>query len=339
MAASETIDILFCANPGYYQHVAVAAVSLSDSNPGNRFNLHFITCDSDPEAERKLRKTIASRSNLDLFIYYSDHSYLGEFFIDGFISKECYLRLIAPEILPGGLGKVLYLDSDMVVVDDVRPLWDTDLAGHLVAAAPDYPRLEKFMSPEYRDALGIPMQATYVNSGMLLMDLDTWRKDGMTAQFVSFVQAKGSKLAFYDQDAINAVLAGRILIVDPRWNLQARMYYTGQRHRPFEFAETVSARATPAIIHYTGSEKPWLFRSRVPKKGVYMRALRKTAWSGATPGLTSPLHRLEFAADDMMSRLFNLDYLQLLYKMRRSVSLIGEKVLKNPGMSKSREQG
>lgn len=339
MAASETIDILFCANPGYYQHVAVAAVSLSESNPRNRFNLHFITCDSDPEVERKLRETIASRSNLELFLYYSDHSYLAEFFIDGFISKECYLRLIAPEILPDRLNKVLYLDSDMVVVDDVRPLWETNLAGNLVAAAPDYPRLEKFMSPGHREALGIPMQATYVNSGMLLMDLARWRKEGMTAKFVSFVHAKGSLLAFHDQDAINAVLAGRILVVDPRWNLQARMYYTGRRHRPFEFAETVAARRSPAVIHYTGSEKPWLFRSRTPKKGIYMRALRKTAWRGATPGLTSPLHRLEFAADDMMSRLFNLDYLQLLYKLRRAVSLVGEKVLKNPGMSKSRGQG
>lgn len=320
---SDPIDILFCANPGYFQHLAVTAVSLSESNRESRLKLHILTCDRDMEREVRLRETLERLSNVTYEIHVADDGAIGAFFVDGFITKEAYLRLIAPDLLPAEVRRLIYLDCDLLVLDDIRPLWTLDLV-QVIAAAPDYPRLEAFMSPVRRDILGIPKDATYVNSGVLVMDIDRWRSEGLTRRFVDYVQRMGSHLAFYDQDAINAVLAGRIQLLDPRWNLQARMYRVGRRSFPEDFDATKEARKQPAIIHFTGSEKPWLFRSRVAKKGLYFKYLGKTAWRNRAAPVTRPLDRAEHAFGVFLATRFDLDYVQAVYKVRRATRRMTE---------------
>ncbi|RAH98334.1 glycosyltransferase family 8 protein [Acuticoccus sediminis] len=330
MADTEPIDVLFCANPGYYQHLAVAAVSLVEHNRGRPLRLHVITCDEDPVRRDMLERTLAAWPGIGLHVYLADGSVIGDFFVDGFISKECYLRLIASEILPQHVRRVVYLDCDLVVMDDISPLWTADLGANLLAAAPDYPRLPEFMSDEHRDGLGIPRDAVYVNSGVLVIDIDRWRAEGMAWTFIDFVRRMGSKLPFFDQDAINAVLAGRITLLDPRWNLQSRMYYTGRKALPDDYAATREARRDPGIIHFTGSEKPWLFRSRTAKKGVYFKHLEKTAWRGQGPACRTSVQALEHHAGAVLARHFDLDYLQLLFKARRILERSGAVVTGSP---------
>lgn len=310
------IQVLFCANPGYFQHMAVAGVSLAEAMPGASLHLHLMTCDQDPAGEARLRETFARYPNVRLTLHHAKEFRLDGFFVDKFMTKECYLRLLAPEVLPPEVERFIYLDCDLVVADDLRPLWDLDLRGRLVAAAPDYPRLAPVISPERRALLGIPLEATYVNSGVLVVDAARWRREGMTARIFDYVGRMGDALTFYDQDAVNAVLAKEILPLDCRWNLQARMYRSGRRAFPLEFAATREARRNPAIIHYTGSEKPWLFRSRTPCKGNYLRHLDRTPWRGTLPRLASPFERLELRLDRALSRI-GVDYLQVLHDLGR----------------------
>ena len=251
---------------------------------------------------------------------------IGAFFVDGFVSKECYLRLFAAEILPERIDRLIYLDSDIVVVDDLRPLWRLELGDNLVAAAPDYPLLPAVVSADRRQLLGMPVEHEYVNSGVLVMDLSRWRRDRATERLCRYIARQGARLTFYDQDAINAVLHDRIQLLDCRWNLQARMYASGRAVFPREFDATVEARRRPAIIHYTGSEKPWKFRSRIPRKGDYVRYRRRTAWRSVPPTENlSRLQRLEFAMDRALS-LIGIDYLQVLWILRRTPAKLGKTV-------------
>ncbi len=335
MADTDAIDVLLCANLGYFQHLAVVAASLAESNSQTRINLHVISCDRDAVRERMLEETLARWPNIELRLYFADDSMIRDFFVDGFLSKECYLRLIAPEILPSHIKRLVYLDCDLVVVDDIRPLWELDLAENLVAAAPDFPRLPEFMSPEHRECVGIPQDATYVNSGVLVIDVEKWRSEGLAKKFADYVELKGSKLRFHDQDAINAVLSGRIHLLDPRWNLQARMYYVGKRAMPYDCAATQEARRSPAIIHYTGSEKPWLFRSRIARKREYFRNLAKTAWRDSSP-VTGTFQKAEHSADVFLAEQFNVDYLQVLFKLRRLVEKPIAAILRSLGGTTAR---
>lgn len=316
------LRILFCANSSYFQHVAVAAVSLADSNRHSSVDFHLLTCDRDAAAEQSLRASLADYGGLALTMHHVTDRRLDQFFIDKHVSKEAYLRILAPEVLAADIDRIIYLDCDVVVVDDLGPLWNTELGDKALAAAPDYPRLPSVLAPARRRALGIPQDWTYVNSGVLLLDLERWRRGGLTQRLFDYIGHHGAALEFWDQDAINAVLHDAILVTDCRWNLQARMYRSGRRSFPMEFVATREARRRPAIIHYTGAEKPWRFRSRTARKKDYFRYLDKTAWRGALPALATPLQRLEYRADRLLSRA-GIDYLQVLYEIGRAPAKLG----------------
>ena len=226
------------------------------------------------------------------------------------------MRLFAAEVLPRNIKRVIYLDCDIVVLDNIRGLWNADLDGKPLGAVPDYPRVPRLSAPERLASLGMPMGAIYVNSGVLVIDLERWRQGRLSERLLKFVTKKGAALYAHDQDAINVVLASEIRLLDCRWNLQARMYHTGRAFAPIEFEATREARRHPAVLHYTGSEKPWLFRSRIARKGDYIRYQRLTAWSSVEPTGLSALQRIEFRLDRVLSRL-GVNYLQVLFKLGR----------------------
>ncbi|HWF01439.1 MAG TPA: glycosyltransferase [Caulobacteraceae bacterium] len=101
----------------------------------------------------------------------------------------------------------------------------------------------------------------------------------LTGRLCAYVEAAGERLLFHDQDALNAVLAGQILPLDYRWNLQAKMLRRRARRTLPERAAVARAARAPAILHYTSARKPWLFVMPTPAKAFYWRYLRQTPWA------------------------------------------------------------
>lgn len=315
-----TRHVLFCATPAYLQHVAVAAVSLASNGGAGRWDIHLVTCEPDAAAEAALRDSLAPFAALTLHLHRVPRARIESLFVDKYLAPECYLRLVAPDLLPPTIERILYLDCDIVVLDDLRPLLAGDLAGRVVGAAPDYPIVPHVVERHRLEALGIPADGVYVNSGVLLIDLAAWRREGLTARLLRYIADRGAALEFHDQDAINAVLHDRIQVLDPRWNLQARMFRSGRRAHPLEFEATRLARRRPAILHYVGAEKPWKFRTRTARKGDYVRYLARTEWRGARPPLATPLERAEWRMDRALARA-GIDYLQVLWRLGRLPAL------------------
>ncbi|SHE59444.1 Lipopolysaccharide biosynthesis protein, LPS:glycosyltransferase [Loktanella atrilutea] len=314
--AAEPMAILFCAEPKYFEPLAVAATSVVANAPGAAIDFHVLTCDHDDAAERALARCLAHGPRVSLTVHHVDPGLVNGFFVDRYLKKECYLRLLAAQVLPDAVKKVIYLDCDVVAVADLRSLWSDGLNGRLLAAAPDFPLIPQVRSRERLAALGIPAAFTYVNSGVLVMDLDRWRREAVAERLAAFIDRMGSRLDLHDQDAINAVLWDDINLLDYRWNVQARIYRCSRRSDPAEFRATRDARRAPAIIHYTGSEKPWLFRSRIPCKRAFRRYQAMTPWPDAGPRLASGWQRAEYRCDRALSSI-GIDYLQVLYYARR----------------------
>jgi lipopolysaccharide biosynthesis glycosyltransferase len=324
------LRIVFCANPSYFQHVAVAAVSLAANNPRSRLEIHLISGGHDVAEEERLFSSLGGWPGVSCTIHRFDCDKIGKFFVSRHISKEAYLRIFAPDVLPPEIDRVLYLDADLVVLDDLRELWHTKLDGTLLAAAPD------LFGQERRHALGIPDTRPYVNSGMLLLSLDGWRREGVTARLVRHIEEAGPSLELHDQDAINAVLHDAIRIVDRRWNVQTPMFRAVRRCFPEDFEAIREACRRPAIVHFSGPQKPWLFRASTPRKRDYFRYLEKTSWRGARPVLAG-LQRAEYRMDRVLCTM-GVDYLQLAYKAGRGPAKLCEFLLPRLGGVSARLQ-
>src|SRR4051794_27496919 len=94
------MKILFCGNRGYFPHIAASAVSLAENNRASSLDVHILTCDRDALGEELLRSSLARYENVRFIVHIVDDVHIKTFFVDGFMTKECYLRFIAPELLP-----------------------------------------------------------------------------------------------------------------------------------------------------------------------------------------------------------------------------------------------
>jgi FkbM family methyltransferase len=185
----------------------------------------------------------------------------------------CWYRILLPELLPD-TERILYLDADMLVLDDVASLWRTALDGRLFAAVvnPLYP----FMPDRVR-MLGLARPQEYLNSGVLLMDLARMRDARLVDQLRAYA-GRHPNNSWPEQDALSVVCRGAWQAVPPRWNAQNTLFDLPLRQLPFPAPEVAEARARPAIVHFIGPQKPWHYLCRHPLRRRYAEFRRGTPW-------------------------------------------------------------
>ncbi|MFD2251780.1 lipopolysaccharide biosynthesis glycosyltransferase [Pseudochelatococcus lubricantis] len=170
------------------------------------------------------------------------------------LTDAAYRRLLLPFVLPAHYERILYLDSDTLVV---RPglgrVFDLDLGGCPFAAALDMIFLKDFEDGPltaafraYRAGLGFAPDTPYFNSGVLLIDRARWREEMLTERAVAFARAHPELCRFQDQSALNAVARGRWAPLSPRFNFMG----------DFLLLDLMRDIA-PVVLHFVNDPKPW----------------------------------------------------------------------------------
>ncbi len=174
-------------------------------------------------------------------------------------SSAAYLRIMIPEFLPEDRRRALYLDSDILVTTDLAPLWDIDLGDFPLWAVQDYSLgdFERHIRTPFPE-LEAPEDGVYFNSGMLLFNLPVWRAERVSERTFKFLHQHSHRLSFPDQDALNAMLAGRWGRLDPRWNIQmSNLVVVPALEAPtLGPADPAAIRSLSGICHFT-VHKPW----------------------------------------------------------------------------------
>lgn len=182
--------------------------------------------------------------------------------ISAHISIETYYRIILPNILSKNLNKVLYLDSDIIVNKNLADLWLVDIKSYALGAVFDHKVQTR------KEELNIPNNFVYFNAGVLLINLDYWRKHNLSENLLKFIRNYPDKLLYHDQDAINALLYDQVYLLNDKWNVQTASFESK------EIDEKVLKN--PAIIHFTGASKPWHISNNNPYKSKYYQYLKLT---------------------------------------------------------------
>jgi lipopolysaccharide biosynthesis glycosyltransferase len=180
-----------------------------------------------------------------------------------------YYRIFSPYAIPSTARRLLYLDVDMIVLDDISKLWNTDIGDALFGAVQDW-QLTVSCSwggiPNYRE-LGIPADTKYFNSGLLLINTQQWREKNITKKVIDFMHENIKYVNYADQYGLNGALYDQWHLLDPNWNWFAQ----------FE-------NEAPYIIHFL-DVKPIFksYRSRLEFKDEFFKYLRLTAWKDYKP--------------------------------------------------------
>jgi lipopolysaccharide biosynthesis glycosyltransferase len=175
-----------------------------------------------------------------------------------------FYRLLAAEVLPDR-QKCICLDVDIIVRHDLGKLYGIDLGDCYVGGARDV--AFEILDKNYALAIAPKKSDGWINAGVLLMNLDAIRRDGMTEKWVAMSEhGMDGKRPFRlaDQDVINISCSGKIKFIGPKFNMLASTFpictASADNRRCYEEAfgsKPLSiAMEDPYIIHFAG-KKPW----------------------------------------------------------------------------------
>ena len=198
------------------------------------------------------------------------------------ISIASYARLFLASIIPETYERILYLDCDTIVRASLKSFWNTELEGYMVAGVRD--TVDSF----FLKRIGLSLNDHYVNAGVLLVNLDGWRKNHLEGQFIDFIKKFDGNVPHHDQGTINGVCIQKKLLVSPRFNVTSNLYtFSAKTIKRLYFMDSYysqkeldEAKKNPAIIHFTSTllARPWEKNSKHPMKEEYLKIAKISPW-------------------------------------------------------------
>lgn len=247
----KTINILVTLDANYIPYLNVMLASLVHSNPDCYFDVYLLHSSLNEQDTRSTVRILGEGGKL--ILVNANEVRLDGAPITSRYPKEIYYRIFAAKYLPGHIDRVLYLDPDLIVNGSIRQLYDLPMDEYYFAAAS---HTGPFLRKMNELRLDMEDESPYINSGVMLMNLELLRKEQNYEDVFRFIEKRKNFLILPDQDIISSLYGSKIYALDTfRYNMTERLY---KLHAPFEKDLDMEwVRRHCVIIHYCGRNKPW----------------------------------------------------------------------------------
>lgn len=259
----EVIPIFFAVDDGYIPFLAVALQSLIENSSKNYYySIKILYTNIEEENKQKISKYKKENVNIEFVdLNYYIKKVKDKLYTRDYYTKTTYFRLFIPNLYPQ-YDKAIYLDSDIVVLGDIAELYNVNMGNNLIAAAPDDVIQTTKVFQEYVEkVVGVADYRNYFNAGILLMNLDEFRKFNFQEKFLYLLETIKFTVA-QDQDYLNRLCKGKVKIIDKAWD---RM----------PIAIDDMKEEDIKVIHYNLAYKPWHFEN-VLYKDYFWKYAQKT---------------------------------------------------------------
>lgn len=243
--AENHIPVFFSTDDNYVPYLDVAIRSLIE-NASKEFEYRIVVLNTglDPENVEKVKKNECSGFTID-FVDISEYveEIKARFKNVYHFSVATYYRLFIASLFPQ-YKKIVYLDCDLVVLGDISELYHMDMDDNILAAVVD-----GYVSgtPEFREyaefSIGVDPDR-YINAGVLVINLEEFRKDKIQEKFIRLIKEYDFDLLDPDQAYLNYLCQGKISPLQRSWNTEAI---------------NSSVQAKKNIVHYALYKKPWQY--------------------------------------------------------------------------------
>jgi lipopolysaccharide biosynthesis glycosyltransferase len=251
------INVAFCADESYLQHLCVSLQSLLLHNTGNSLDVYVVSA-SIADNIAKWLNDLEHQFDVKIILVAVNESSLLNLPTLLHFSRAMYYRLMLADLLQ--VERIIYLDSDTLIESDLLPLWEMDLGECGCAGVSEN-------SQWHTERLQLS-DNLYINSGVLVLDLQYWRNNNIKLKCMEWVQINSKALLFPDQDAINFILAGSKIELAKKWNLN-----------PLTLDSIDDLANFPdRILHFSGSIKPWHLFYDFDLQQCYIKYLKTTPW-------------------------------------------------------------
>ena len=248
------MNILVAINKSYTSQMVTLLKSIEKTNKNKEINVYVLNREIEAlEEENILKKFI--NNNIKINFIKIDNKEIEKFPVyEKRYPVEIYFRLFATKYLPKDINRILYLDVDTIVINSLDKLYNMDFENNLFIGST---HINKNLHNFNINRFGVDKNYFYVNTGVLMMNLEELRKIPVEKEVISFIKKYKTKLMLPDQDIIFALYGNRIKEVD------SLIYNLGDRDiRKYNLLNKEQidldwVKKHSVIIHYYGRNKPW----------------------------------------------------------------------------------
>ena len=267
MARKKVVHLFFTVDDNYIPFLSTTMASIVD-HASNKYVYRIVVIHDglSLQSKRTIRKY---QNNKNIFVSFFNvalkvQALSVKLDVRDYYTITTYYRLFLPDLFPT-ISRGLYLDSDIVVLDDIAKLYFTDIGDNLVGAIPDssvqeYEEFQNYVTKiidmDYRE---------YFNAGILLMNFKKLREFNLERRAFKLLERVTFKVA-QDQDVLNYLCKGKTHLIEKKWNVMP----LGERMEK------------PSLVHYNLMFKPWNLKNIMYEeyfwKYAVMAGVRDQIW-------------------------------------------------------------
>lgn len=242
--ATEPLAVVTACDDAFVPGLAALLNSLERHEPDR--TIHLLDCGITASHRERLRSRFARLEVVPLEVP-------PELVLPSVGSLATYARLFIGDLF-GSLGRALYLDADTILLSTLAELESWRIGPPNVVAAclePYTPNFRSDNGPPDFARLNFSGAEPYFNAGVLLIDIAAWNAAEVKERSLAYLRRSDIRIALFDQEALNVVLAGCWDRLEPEWNVSR--YWLRAERRKSRPQILHQAR----IVHFLSAEKPW----------------------------------------------------------------------------------
>lgn len=245
------IPIFFSSDDNYIPFLAVAIRSIIDNSSDEYdYKINILNTGLKTENEIKIKKLETSNFKIDFININKKIEGIANDLslrLRDYYSNSIYLRIFIPSLFQN-YDKVLYLDADIVVIDDIAKLYFEDIGDNLLGAiTDDVINTNETFTKYSASVLGLN-KGEYFNSGILVMNLEGLRKNKIEEKFVHLLGKYNFDTIAPDQDYLNYLCKGKVKFIHKGWD-KMPIYDASFEGEPLH------------LVHYNMFQKPWHYEN------------------------------------------------------------------------------
>ncbi|MBE6720533.1 MAG: glycosyltransferase family 8 protein [Ruminococcaceae bacterium] len=302
------MNILYQCNDKYAPYCGTSITSLFENNKDVDNICVYILNDSISDINRNKFDILSKQYNrkivlLDTTVIVSKMEELGIPKYRG--SYTTNMKMFVSYVLPDDVDRLLYIDSDTIVLGDLSELFSCDMQEYPIAMALD------FIVRNHKKTIGLSNNSYYYNAGVILFNCTNCKKIDFTGRIVNYINNNNPNFSLPDQDLLNIIFCDNIMQLDPKYNFQPvhilfndRSYYKCFKNNGYYPQSKINKDKNDIrIAHFLRflGEFPWDKNNSHPYNDLFDKYLKVSPWKNYEK------------AEKKLSVLFKIE--KILYKI------------------------
>jgi lipopolysaccharide biosynthesis glycosyltransferase len=256
----ERIPIFLASDDNYAPFVATTIVSICHNT--NSFIEFYVIDGGITKFHKKQIEDLKNKfNNFSIeFIEIDVEKEFKGFLTCSYFTLSMYSRILIP-ILKPNIDRAIYLDVDIIALDNVKKLWEEDLGEYIIGACRDIVCIKDNFFEFFDDYLikdfNFTNEHKYFNSGILLVNCKRWRKENVLEKLMNIELKMRGKLKCPDQDILNIFFYRNYKILNNKHNYSTNTYKGGKDKMTLVDKDYMETQKKQMVIRHFSGIKPW----------------------------------------------------------------------------------